>query len=168
MSLGEPASPARTAWRPVAIAAASTLAVAAVGGTLSTIGPWYRALIKPAWTPPDWAFGAIWTAVFSLTAIAGVIGWRRIGTAATREWMIGLFALNGFLNVLWSLLFFRLQRPDWALVEVAFLWLSIAGLIAFFLRRAPVAALLLVPYLVWVSTAALLNLQVVQLNGRFG
>ena len=124
--------------------------------------------LKPAWTPPDWAFGAIWTAVFSLTAVAGVLGWRRMTTAASREWLIGLFALNGFLNVLWSLLFFRLQRPDWALVEVAALWLSIAGLMLFFRRKAPAAALLLVPYLVWVSVAALLNAQVVQMNGRFG
>lgn len=155
-------------WRPVLVAAASALAVAAVGGTLSTIGPWYRALIKPAWTPPDWAFGAIWTAIFALTGMAGVIGWRRTNTAVAREWLIGLFALNGFLNVVWSLLFFRLQRPDWGLVEVAFLWLSIVGLIVFFARHALLASALLVPYLIWVSTAAFLNLQVVQLNGRFG
>jgi len=84
-----------------------------------------------------------------------------------REWVIGLFALNGFLNVLWSLLFFALKRPDWALVEVALLWLSILLLIIVFWRFVKPASLYLVPYLLWVSFAAFLNLTVVRLNGPF-
>lgn len=159
---------AAPAGRPVLVAAVSALAVAAVGGTLSIIGPWYRALAKPAWTPPDWAFGAFWTAIFSLTALSAVVGWRGARRRETREWLIGLFALNGFLNILWSLLFFRLHRPDWGLVEVAALWLSIAGLMVFLGRFSRGASLLLAPYLVWVGVAALLNFEIVRLNGPFG
>ena len=81
--------------------------------------------------------------------------------------MVGLFALNGLLNVLWSLLFFRLQRPDFAIIEVAFLWLSVALLIVVLWLYARRASLLLVPYLLWVSFAAFLNLTVVRLNEPF-
>ncbi len=158
----------RGTWLAVLVAAGAALAVAATGGTLTRIGPWYHALVKPAWTPPDPAFGVIWTVIFSLTAIAGVLAWRGAKRPVTREWLIGLFALNGFLNILWSLLFFALQRPDWALVESAGLWLSVAGLIGFSWPLSRTASLLIAPYLVWVSVATLLNYQVVHLNGAFG
>ena len=165
---GASLSRGRGAGRAVLVAAAAALAVAATGGTLTRIGPWYRALTKPAWTPPDPAFGAIWTAIFAMTAIAGVLAWRAARRVATREWLIGLFALNGFLNIVWSLLFFALERPDWALVEVAALWLSIVALIAFAWPLSRPASLLLAPYLLWVSIASLLNYEVVRLNGPFG
>ena len=152
----------------ILVAAVAALAVAATGGSLTRIGPWYRALHKPAWTPPDPAFGLIWTVIFSLTAIAGVLAWRGAKRPATREWLIGLFALNGFLNIAWSLLFFALQRPDWALVEAAALWLSVAGLVAFAWPLSRLAALLLAPYLLWVSIATLLNYDVMRLNPPFG
>ena len=87
---------------------------------------------------------------------------------ATREWLIGLFALNGFLNVLWSLLFFRLHRPDYALIEVGGLWLSIGVLILFLARVSRTASLLLTPYIAWVSIAAALNYEVVKMNPPFG
>jgi tryptophan-rich sensory protein len=84
-----------------------------------------------------------------------------------REWVIGLFALNGFFNVLWSTLFFALRRPDWALIEVVLLWFSILLPIVVFWRYAKPASLYLLPYLVWVSFAAFLNLTVVRLNAPF-
>ncbi len=155
-------------YRAVVVAAASALAVGAIGGGLTTIGPWYRALHKPAWTPPDAAFGVIWTTIFALAAVSGVTVWRAARSQVTREWIIGLFALNGFLNILWSLLFFRFQRPDWALIEVAPFWLSIAALILVFWRVSRTASLMLVPYLVWVSIATLLNYDIVHLNLPFG
>jgi tryptophan-rich sensory protein len=160
----------RGGWvRPVAVAAACAVVTAAIGGTLTEIGPWYLQLHKPSWQPPPPAFGIIWTAIFSLATVAAVLAWQRISTdVARREWMIGLFALNGFFNVLWSLLFFRLHRPDWALGEVGLLWLSIAGLILFLVRISRTAAWLLAPYLAWVSVAAFLNLTIVRLNGPFG
>ncbi len=152
----------------VLVAAAAAAAVAAVGGTLTRIGAWYHSLAKPGWTPPDPAFGAIWTAIYAMTALSAVLAWRASRRAVTREWLIGLFALNGFLNVMWSLLFFAFRRPDWALVEVVALWLSIVALIAFTWPLSRRAALLLAPYLAWVTVASLLNLEVVRLNGSFG
>jgi tryptophan-rich sensory protein len=158
--------PTRT--RAVLVAAASALAVAVIGGTMTTIGPWYRGLAKPGWTPPELAFPIVWTVIFALAAASGATGWRSAASRSTREWLIGLFALNGFLNVLWSLLFFRLQRPDWGLIEVGGLWLSIAILIVFLARVSGVASALLAPYLAWVSVAAALNYEVVRLNAPFG
>ncbi|MBP7659032.1 MAG: tryptophan-rich sensory protein [Burkholderiaceae bacterium] len=153
---------------PVWIAAASAVAVAMLGALMTDLGPWYAALRQPAWKPPDWVFGPVWTTIFSLAAIAGVNGWRRAPDRESRERMLLLFAANAFLNVLWSLLFFRLHRPDWALAEVPLLWLSVLALIVVLARFARPAAWLLVPYLVWVTIAALLNWQTVRLNGPFG
>jgi tryptophan-rich sensory protein len=151
----------------VATAACAAIAVAAVGGTLTELGPWYHSLKEPSWKPPDAAFGVIWTAIYAFAAAAGVIGWRADHSVRGRQWMLGLFAANGFFNVLWSLVFFKLHRPDFALVEVAALWLSILVLGIFLYRRAALAGLLMAPYLLWVSIAAALNYQVVVLNGPF-
>lgn len=154
--------------KPVLIAAAAALAVAGLGGLMTDLGPWYQGLVQPRWKPPDWLFGPAWTAIFALAAMAGVIAWRRAPRRVDREWMLALFALNGFLNVLWSLLFFRLHRPDWALFEVLLLWLSILLLIGVLARYARTASLLLLPYLAWVAFAGFLNLATVRLNGPFG
>ncbi|EWS56909.1 tryptophan-rich sensory protein [Methylibium sp. Pch-M] len=154
--------------KPVLIAAAAALAVAGLGGLMTDLGPWYQRLVQPPWKPPDWLFGPAWTAIFALAAMAGVIAWRRAPRRVDREWMLALFALNGFLNVLWSLLFFRLHRPDWALFEVLLLWLSILLLIGVLARYARIASLLLLPYLAWVAFAGFLNLATVRLNGPFG
>ena len=155
-------------WKPVVIAAAAALAVALLGGLMTDIGPWYRSLQKPAWQPPDWAFGPAWTVIYALAATSGVVAWRDAHHPRQRETMLMLFALNAFLNVLWSLLFFRLRRPDWALFEVGLLWLSVLLLIVVLGRYSRTAALLLVPYLLWVSFASTLNWATVRLNGPFG
>ncbi len=155
-------------WRPVLIAAACALCVAMLGALMTDLGPWYAQLKQPPWKPPDWAFGPIWTTIFALAAAAGVSGWRRAPSHAARELMLVLFAANGFLNVLWSLLYFRLHRPDWALFEVPLLWLSVLALMVVLHRYARLAAWLLAPYLVWVATAAALNWQTVKLNAPFG
>ena len=154
--------------RPIWIAAAAAISVAVIGGLMTDIGPWYMGLKQPAWKPPDWAFGPIWTTIFALAAAAGVIGWQRAPSRPVRELMLALFAANGFLNVFWSLLYFRLHRPDWALLEVPLLWLSVLALIVLLARFAKTAAWLLAPYLLWVAIAAFLNWQTVKLNGPFG
>jgi tryptophan-rich sensory protein len=153
---------------PVIVAAGAALLVAAVGATMTDLGPWYQNLVRPSWQPPDWAFGPAWTVIFSLMALSAVTGWRDAPDQATREWLVGLFAVNGVLNIVWSGIFFRLRRPDWALIEVVFLWLSILALILFLRRFSGRGALLLVPYLLWVGFAGLLNLAIVRLNGPFG
>jgi len=154
-------------WRPVAVAALAAIAVATLGALMTDLGTWYAGLTKPSWQPPDWMFPPAWTAIFALSAIAGVVAWRNAPDARAREAILVLFALNGFLNILWSALFFRLKRPDWALYEVALFWLSILLLIVVLARWSKVSSLLLVPYLGWVSFAAFLNYTVVRLNAPF-
>ncbi len=157
----------RNLWKPVSAAALAAVAVSFLGGAATDLGPWYAQLEKPAWQPPDWAFGPAWTLIFATIAAAGVIGWRRTVRPVQRRRLIGLFGLNALLNVGWSLLFFRLERPDWALAEVLFLWLSIIWLMVFLFPLSRLASGLLLPYLAWVAFAAVLNLSVVQLNAPF-
>ncbi|KIZ41242.1 MULTISPECIES: TspO/MBR family protein [Rhodopseudomonas] len=154
-------------WKPVVIAAAAATFVGALGATLTDTGPWYQRLQKPWWQPPDWLFGPAWTLIFALAAMSAIYAWRGTRTTSQREWVIGLFALNGFLNIVWSTLFFAARRPDWALVEVPLLWLSILIAIAAFWRMSRAASYYLLPYLLWVTFAAYLNWTVVQLNAPF-
>jgi tryptophan-rich sensory protein len=152
----------------VLVAALAALFVAIMGGTLTEIGPWYLSLQEPSWKPPDYAFGPIWTAILAMAAASGAIAWRANTTPRFHQQIIALFALNGALNILWSLLFFKLHRPDWALYEVGFFWLSILALILALFRHSRRASLLLLPYLLWVTIASKLNDVVVTLNGPFG
>jgi translocator protein len=153
---------------PVMVATAAAICVAALGATITDLGPWYQALAKPGWNPPDVVFPMGWTLIYALSTISAITAWRAAPTSAVSEWVIGLFALNGFLNITWSLLFFRMQRPDWAFIELVLLWLSILVLILYCGRFSRSAALLLVPYIAWVSFAGALNWAVVQLNAPFG
>ncbi|MBD2841110.1 TspO/MBR family protein [Erythrobacter rubeus] len=141
--------------------------VAALGATITDLGPWYQSLQKPDWNPPDGIFPIVWTIIYALIWISGITAWRAAPTSASAQWVISLFALNGFLNITWSLLFFRLQRPDWAMIELVFLWLSILALIVYCGRFSRLAAALLVPYLIWVGIAGALNWAVIDLNGPF-
>lgn len=157
----------RSFWKPVMIAAAAAIFIGFLGGTLTDTGPWYQNLRKPSWQPPDWLFGPAWTLIFALATVSAVHAWRNAENRVQRDMVIVLFALNGTLNVLWSTLFFALQRPDWALIEVGFLWGSVLLLMIVFWRFAKPASLYLLPYLLWVSFAAYLNLTVVRLNAPF-
>lgn len=153
--------------RQVAVATLAAVVVMAAGGFATILGPWYEALRKPAWQPPGWVFGPAWTMISILTVIAAVLAWRRAETLAMRRWLVVAFALNGGLNFLWSVLFFTLRRPDWALVEVVFLWLSILSLVILCGRLSRLSGVLLLPYLLWVSFAAFLNWTIVGLNAPF-
>jgi tryptophan-rich sensory protein len=149
--------------KPILIAFLLAIAVGGIGGAVTEIGPWYFSLIKPTWQPPDWAFGPVWTLIYITTGIAGVRAWRLGDTRQRRLFLIALL-INCALNVLWSLLFFKMQRPDLSLIEVVALWLSIVPLILLPLRYSPRSSLLMLPYLAWVSVAAYLNLTIVRLN----
>ena len=149
---------------PAIIASAFAIAVLGVGGALTRIGPWYAALRKPSWQPPGWLFAPAWSVIGGLTVWAGVVAWEPLHSPLDRGVLLALFALNGALNICWSLLFFNRERPDWALREVALLWLSILALIVDAAIQTPRAAWLLAPYLAWVSFAAYLNLIIVRLN----
>ena len=151
----------------IVVAGSAAAFVLAAGAVLTTIGPWYRALRKPTWQPPDWAFGPAWTLIMTLVAVGAVLGWRATASQTEREWLIVLFVANGILHVSWSVLFFRLRRPDWALVEVLPFWITIAALITLLVQHSALAALALAPYIAWVSFAAVLNWTIVRLNGPF-
>jgi tryptophan-rich sensory protein len=151
--------------RAFALAAGWAVLTAASGAMATDLGPWYRQLRKPSWQPPDWLFGPAWTVIFLLTALAGVLAWCSDGaTPADRRRLVELFALNGVLNVLWSVLFFRRHRPDLAVVEVVPLWLSVLLIALAVGGLSSGGALLLMPYLIWVAFAAVLNAAIVRLN----
>jgi translocator protein len=154
-------------WKPIVVAALAAVAVAVLGALMTDLGSWYVNLKKPSWQPPDWLFGPAWTLIFGLCAVSGYLAWRNAPNRGGRDGVVALFALNGFLNVLWSALFFRLERPDWALPEAGLLWLSILLMIFALLRYSITASALLLPYLAWVSFATILNWSVVTLNAPF-
>ena len=158
----------RRTLRPWLLAFLLSYATAGIGGALTELGPWYYALRQPDWKPPDAAFGVVWTTIFTLCAISGALAWRAAETSAQRRRVLVLFGANALLNIVWSAIYFKLQRPDWALIEVALLWLSILALIVGLWRLSRWASALLLPYLAWVSIASMLNLATVQLNGPFG
>jgi len=151
---------------PIIVATITVLLVLGVGGWTTSVGSWYQNLRKPVWNPPNWIFGPAWTMILALAAWSGVLAWSHAADGSDQLVILCLFGVNIVLHMLWSPLFFNLKRPDWALIEVPFLWLSIVALI---LGMAPFSALaswLLVPYLLWVSFAAFLNLTIVRLNPK--
>jgi tryptophan-rich sensory protein len=141
--------------------------VAVAGGVLTVIGPWYENLRKPSWKPPDWAFGPIWSTIIILAVISAALAWDAADSASAKTAVLTVLVVNAILNIAWSGIFFKLRRPDWALVEVLMLWLSIVALILVLGSHSTTAGLLMVPYLVWVSIAAFLNYRIVQMNKPF-
>ncbi len=154
-------------WPVMIVASLVALVVAVAGGVMTEIGAWYGSLRFPAWKPPNWAFGPIWTTIFVLAVFAASLAWIAAPSGGQRAMLVTLFAVNAALNIFWNVLFFRWRRPDWALIETGALWLSILALVVFIWPFSSTASLLLVPYLVWVSVAWALNLSIVRLNAPF-
>ena len=153
---------------PVMVAIAWAVILGGIGGLLTEIGSWYKGLRKPSWQPPDWLFGPAWTTILGLAAWALVLSWNGAATDTDRKIIAILYGVNFLCHFAWSPLFFKLKRPDWSLVEVVFLWLSVLSLCIGLRPYSVLASWLIVPYFVWVSFATLLNLQIVRLNGPFG
>lgn len=153
---------------PVIIAAGVAIFLGMFGGLMTPIGDWYRDLKKPALQPPNWLFGPAWTVILGLAAWSAVIAWNAATDDAARTAVVILFATNAVFHALWSPLFFRLRRPDWALIEVVFLWASLVALVVGLWPISPKASLLILPYLMWVSFASWLNHAIVRLNRPFG
>ncbi len=137
------------------------------GGLLTKIDDWYYNLKKPALQPPNWVFGPAWTIILGLAAWAFVIAWRSTSAEAGHTALIILYAVNFVFHFLWSPLFFAVKRPNWALVEVPFLWGSIVALCIGLSQWSTFAAWLIAPYLLWVTFAAFLNARIVKLNAPF-
>jgi benzodiazapine receptor len=141
------------------------LGTATVGSMLTrpSIGNWYAGLAKPAWTPPDWVFAPVWTTLYIMMAAAGWLIWKHYGwRGASRA--LTLFAVQLALNLGWSALFFWQQRPGAAFAEIVLLWLFILLTVFVFWTLLPASGWLMLPYLFWVSFAALLNFAIWRMN----
>ncbi len=154
-------------WAVIAVAGGAALMLGLVGGAMTPIGPWYRDLRKPRLQPPNWLFGPAWGLILSLAAWSAVLAWTAAPDAATRTKVLILFGTTAVFHTLWSPLFFRARRPDWALVEVVFLWASLVALVGGLWPISPAAAALVLPYLLWVTFATWLNSAIVRLNRPF-
>lgn len=143
-----------------AIIIAVIVIAAASSGALFKPGDWYAGLNKPSWTPPNWAFPVVWTLLYLMIGYAGWLVWREGGWSLP----IMLWGLQIVANAAWSWLFFGMRRMDLALADVGVLWLSVFAFIVAAWSLSPTASLLFVPYLLWVSTAAMLNHSVRRLN----
>ena len=135
-----------------------TFAAAAIGGaaTSTSVGTWYQELAKPSWNPPRWLFSPVWTSLYLLMAVAAWRVWERVEHPERNRALGWYFAQLG-LNALWSILFFGLRRPDWALVEILVLLAAIIATIVRFRRVDRIAGWMLAPYAAWVSFASVLN-----------
>lgn len=139
-------------------------AAAAVGGLASADAPaFYHELALPAWAPPAWVFGPVWTLLYLLMGIAAWLVWRERGFGGART-ALSLFLIQLAANALWSWLFFAWRLGALAFVEIVILWALILMTIVAFWRVRPLAGTLLVPYFVWVSFATALNYAIWQLN----
>jgi benzodiazapine receptor len=141
------------------------MAAGGLGGFVTTprIPGWYAQLAKPEWTPPNWVFGPVWTLLYLMMAVAGWLVWRQRGIGRAKL-SFGLFAVQLALNSAWTILFFGLRNPGAALVDIIMLWLAILATLVMFFRYSRWAGILLVPYLAWVSFAAVLNLVIWHAN----
>ena len=143
---------------------AASFLVAALGAIASAqAASFYAQLARPAWAPPSWVFGPVWTALYLMMAIGAWLVWRRGGFSAART-ALSLFIAQLAANALWSWLFFAWHLGAAAFTDIVVLWLLIVATLLAFWRHSKTAAALLVPYLLWVSFAMALNYSVWQLN----
>ena len=142
-----------------------SFAAGAIGSLFTgrAIPGWYAGLVKPSWNPPNWLFGPVWSALYLLMGISAWLVWRRAGLSGAAL-PLGLFALQLCLNAAWSIIFFGLHAPGAALVDIVLLWAAILATVLAFRPVVPVASLLLLPYLLWVTFAGFLNFALWRLN----
>jgi translocator protein len=139
--------------------ALAMLVVGTFGGSFRP-GVWYKGLVKPWFTPPDWLFGPVWAVLYILIAIAGYLVWRRAGWSTALAFWIANILLNG----LWSVLMFGQNRIDLALIDISGMWLTIVGFMVTAYRIDARATWCFAPYLAWVSLATALNFAIWRMN----
>lgn len=154
-------------WRALIGFVVGSEAVGMLGGlfTFPSITSWYATLIKPDFVPPNWIFGPVWTLLYALMGVAAYLVWQRRAeyprAALVALW---LFAFQLILNLLWSIIFFGMHSILGGFVDIVLLWLAVSSTIISFYLVSPVAALVMVPYLAWVSFALYLNYTLLILN----
>ncbi len=138
--------------------------------TASSVKGWYATLIKPAWNPPSWLFGPVWTTLYTLMGIASYLIWSSYAKAADGQakgqikLALIIYGIQLGLNALWSILFFGLKKPGLAFAEIIVLLIFIAITTVLFWRIRPLAGALMIPYIAWVSFASYLNFALWRLN----
>jgi tryptophan-rich sensory protein len=141
-----------------------SFAASAVGALASIQAQsFYGQLVQPAWAPPPWVFGPVWTVLYALMAVAAWLVWRNGGFRSHR-FALSLFLVQLVFNALWSWIFFAWKGGALAFADIVLLWVLIVATLFSFWRIRPLAGALLVPYLLWVSFAAALNFALWQLN----
>lgn len=132
--------------------------------TIAAIPSWYKGLNKPIFSPPNWIFGPVWTILYLMMGIASYLIWKEGIKKQKIKHALTFYAIQLFLNFVWSWLFFGLHSPILAFIEIVLLWFFIFLTILKFYQISKPAAYLLIPYLLWVSFASVLNLAIVILN----
>ncbi len=142
------------------------LVIGATSGffTASGVESWYQTINKPSWNPPNRIFAPVWTSLYIIMGIAIFLVWKANAGKELKKTAVILFAIQLLLNFCWSFIFFYQQQPGWAFVEIIALWLFILLTIFAFAKVNKTAAWLLVPYISWVSFAAILNYTIWKLN----
>ncbi len=147
----------------------SILVPLAIGGlgaffTAGGVDGWYLTIQKPAWNPPNWIFGPVWTTLYIMMGIALYLVWKSDASQILKKTAIAFFTVQLLLNFFWSIIFFHQQQIGWALVEIMVMWVAILLTIFAFANVSKLAAWLLVPYIAWVSFASILNYTIWKLN----
>jgi benzodiazapine receptor len=132
--------------------------------TRPSIPTWYATLEKPSFTPPNGLFSPVWIMLFALMGISLFLVWRTGLTERKSRIALGFFGAQLIFNILWSVSFFGLRSPLVGLIDIAVLWIAIALTIFYFFKISKLAASLLLPYIVWVSFAVVLNFSIWMLN----
>jgi tryptophan-rich sensory protein len=156
-------------WRQLLLFLFLCFSVEIIGGwlTRSSVSSWYPTLHKPSWNPPNWIFGPVWTILYGLMAISLWLIWlKQKEGSEQKSFQLAyiLFGLQLFLNCLWSGLFFWMQNPALALIDILLLWVVLLLTIIEFHKHSPLAAFLLVPYFLWITYAVTLNAAIWNLN----
>lgn len=151
---------------PFAVSLAITLGIAATASlvTITQIPGWYTALNKPAFNPPNWLFGPVWTILYILIATAAYMVWNKRNQTTLYKTTRNIYIIQLLLNFIWSIIFFGLHQILIALIVIILLWVNIIANMYYFARFSKAACWLLLPYLLWVSFASVLNFSIYLLN----
>ena len=146
------------------IVAAEIIGITGSVFTISSIPTWYASLNKPSFNPPNWIFGPVWTILYATLGLSAYLIWKKGWVNKDVKITLGIFALQFIVNLKWTFLFFGLHSTLLGLIAIAILWVLIVLTIIKFYQLSKPAGLLMIPYLLWVSFATLLNFYIWKLN----
>lgn len=159
--------PAKPRFRvpPLVLFLVTTFIAAAIASaaTYANVKTWYPLLHKPAWTPPNWVFAPVWTLLYIGMAVAAWRVWRATDDLGAQR-TFRLYRAQLAFNALWSILFFAMKRPDWALINIAVLWALLVMMLIWFWRVDRIAGALWAAYVAWVTYAFALNAAIWNMN----